>query len=129
VRQKPPKTSAVRVAPRSGLTLVEILIALALIGISSLMFAYFSSAFRITRSAQIDTQALNLARSYLDTLRASVAAGAPLPQKPQLKGYEFEGTIVTVEATNNKLSKVTVRVKGPGGSGQEFVTQVVTRPQ
>ena len=117
---------------RAGLSLIEILVALALIGASSLLFTYFTGVFRASRSAQIDTQALNLARSYIDTYRASVAANAPRPAKPQLANYTFTVTHGSdtnetnwVSGTNRTLEIVEVRVQGPGGLERKFVTHVV----
>lgn len=105
---------------------MEILVALALIGASSLLFTYFSGAFRVTRSAQIDTQALNLARSYLDTYRASVAANAPRPPVPSFANYTFAiDDSKWVAGTNNALRIIKVVVRGPDGVERDFVTNVV----
>jgi prepilin-type N-terminal cleavage/methylation domain-containing protein len=111
---------------KTGLSLIEILVALALIGASSLLFTYFSGVFRAARSAQIDTQALNLARSYLDTYRASVAANAPRPTVPTFPNYTFSvDDTQWVANTDQKLQVVKVMVKGPGGLERSFVTNVV----
>ncbi len=53
-----------------GMTLIEVLIALALIGVAVSMFAYFISSLQTTQHAREQTTALAYARDYLEGLRA-----------------------------------------------------------
>jgi prepilin-type N-terminal cleavage/methylation domain-containing protein len=54
---------------RHGLTLVEVLVALAVIAITVSMFLYFADALRLTRISKEETTASAYARNYLDSLR------------------------------------------------------------
>ncbi|MEM7734672.1 MAG: prepilin-type N-terminal cleavage/methylation domain-containing protein [Deinococcota bacterium] len=55
---------------QKGLTLVEVLVALAIIAITMVMFGYFSSSLQATGNSRRETAAANFARSYLDALRS-----------------------------------------------------------
>lgn len=55
---------------KKGLTLVEVLIALGLIGVAGAMFGYFVSSLQTTQKARSQTSAVAYAREYLDGLRA-----------------------------------------------------------
>jgi prepilin-type N-terminal cleavage/methylation domain-containing protein len=54
---------------KRALTLVEVLVALAVIAITVSMFLYFADALRLTRISKEETQAAAYARNYLDGLR------------------------------------------------------------
>ena len=63
-KAKPPARSK-----RSGLTLIEIMVALALLGIIGLIAGGFLLPLRLTRTSNVETQALSLARSYLELVK------------------------------------------------------------
>ena len=54
----------------SGLTLVEVLIALIVVATAVLIVTYIAGAMRDMRAGQNMTSAMNFARTYLDTARA-----------------------------------------------------------
>lgn len=53
-----------------GFTLVEVLVAMALIAITTVMLGYFITSFRAVKQSQIDSQAQAFANSYFEALRA-----------------------------------------------------------
>jgi len=55
---------------QKGLTLVEVLVALAIIAVTMVMFGYFSSSLQATSNSRRETAAANFSRSYLDALRS-----------------------------------------------------------
>lgn len=55
---------------QKGLTLVEVLVALAIIAITMVMFGYFSTSLQATSNSRRETAAANFSRSYLDALRS-----------------------------------------------------------
>lgn len=58
-----------KLARRSGLTLVEILMALALISMGLMFFGSFIASLRSTQQAKEQTSALAYARNYVETLK------------------------------------------------------------
>ena len=54
---------------RRGVTLVEVLVALALVGVAGSMFGYFITSLQSTKKAREQTTALAYARDYLEGLR------------------------------------------------------------
>ncbi|MGL4612098.1 MAG: type IV pilus modification PilV family protein [Trueperaceae bacterium] len=55
---------------RKGLTIVEVLVALAIVGIAGSLFGYFLTSLQTTRTAREQSSALAYARNYLEGLRA-----------------------------------------------------------
>jgi prepilin-type N-terminal cleavage/methylation domain-containing protein len=55
--------------PILGVTLVEVLVALALVGVAGSMFGYFITSLQSTKKAREQTTALAYARDYLEGLR------------------------------------------------------------
>ncbi|GGJ53976.1 prepilin-type N-terminal cleavage/methylation domain-containing protein [Deinococcus roseus] len=53
-----------------GVTIIEILIAIALIGVISILSTYFLSGFQLNSAAQYDTNMQAFSRSYMDDVRA-----------------------------------------------------------
>jgi prepilin-type N-terminal cleavage/methylation domain-containing protein len=53
-----------------GFSLIEVMIALFIIAIATLVFGYFMTPLRQSKEAQQQTQQVTLARNYLDNLRS-----------------------------------------------------------
>jgi prepilin-type N-terminal cleavage/methylation domain-containing protein len=108
----------------AGLTLVEVLVALAIIGVAGGMFSYFVSSLQTTKTARERTTALAYAREYLEGLRAKwqTLAGyetlsLATPNDPPAS-YDLEVTI------NNDKGKVIFSY--PGGAGGTDVSALRT---
>ena len=54
----------------AGLTIVEVLVALAVMAFTVSLFGYFLNPLRMTRQSQLETQAVSFARSYLEVVRS-----------------------------------------------------------
>ncbi|WP_051304178.1 type IV pilus modification PilV family protein [Calidithermus chliarophilus] len=138
---------------RDGLSLIEVMVALVIIAITVLLFAYFASSFRGTSQAQIDTQAQVYARSYFDALRAewsthsgfnadpSTFAYPRSPEGPPLvpppKGFELvefnpEANVTRVSGTDASgkaysvvvMRQVLIKIRSARGKEYEFRTQI-----
>jgi hypothetical protein len=59
-----------------GLTLVEVIVTLAILLVSVVIFTYSTVAFRNLGTAQSDTVAVNFGRTYLEMLKTSWASSA-----------------------------------------------------
>jgi prepilin-type N-terminal cleavage/methylation domain-containing protein len=101
----------------SGLTLIEVLIALGLIGVAGAMFGYFVSSLQTTQKARQQTGAVAYAREYLDGLRAKWQT---------LEGYQNLSLAVPVNAPESYDLEVRIEnAEGgalytyPGGAGGE----------
>lgn len=122
---------------RKAFSLVEVMVALAILSISILILSYFGSSFSLTKGAQIDTQAQAFARSYFDNLRASWSTRATfsagtLPSIAAPSG--FSSPTVTLEdiqriGTQVVLRRVTLRFTGPQNRAYRFATEVALPPQ
>ncbi len=100
-----------------GLTLVEVLVALAIIGTVGGMFGYFVSSLQTTKSAREQTTALAYARDYLEGLRAKWQT---------LEGYQTLSLATPAEPPASYVLKITIdNDKGstvyryPGGAVSE----------
>jgi prepilin-type N-terminal cleavage/methylation domain-containing protein len=100
-----------------GLTLVEVLVALAIIGVAGGMFGYFVSSLQTTKSAREQTTALAYARDYLEGLRA---------RWQTLEGYQTISLATPVEPPASYKLKIKIdNDKGgtvygyPGGGTSE----------
>lgn len=122
---------------RNAFSLVEVMVALAILSITILMLSYFGSSFSLTRGAQIDTQAQAFARSYFDTLRASwstrAAFTAGTPPSVALPSGFRNLTVATEDVqtigTQVVLRRVTLQFTGPQNRAYRFATEVVGPPQ
>lgn len=65
-----------------GLTIVEVLVALVLLGVVILISAGLIIPLRVTRDSNIETQALSLARSYIELVRQRWLDPAEYEQSP-----------------------------------------------
>lgn len=65
-----PRVSFQKRKRQQGLTLIEVLVSLAIIAITMVMFGYFSASLQATSDSRRETAAANFARSYLDALRS-----------------------------------------------------------
>jgi prepilin-type N-terminal cleavage/methylation domain-containing protein len=107
----------VKQASSRGLTLVEVLVALAIVGVAGGMFGYFVSSLQTTKSARQQTTALAYARDYLEGLRAKWQT---------LAGYQTLSLATPVEPPANYDLKIQIEndkgsvVYGyPGGAASE----------
>lgn len=122
---------------RKAFSLVEVMVALAILSITILILSYFGSSFSLTKGAQIDTQAQAFARSYFDNLRASWSTrttfgAGTLPSITPPSG--FSNPVVTLEdiqqiGTQVVLRRVTLRFTGPQNRAYRFATEVALPPQ
>jgi prepilin-type N-terminal cleavage/methylation domain-containing protein len=120
---------------KKGFSLVEVLVALMLIGVATLMLSFFSGGFTLSRQAQEDTQAQVLARSYFDTLRSywsvyqnytSYTSGNPLPANliSVPSGYTTTTTASAIAGRNNSSRTVTLTISTPKNKTLVFTTQI-----
>jgi prepilin-type N-terminal cleavage/methylation domain-containing protein len=129
---------------KQGLTLVEVLVALVLLGVLGLISLGIVLPLRLNRDANLDTQATGLARSYLElvktrwldlptfnalTLPNVCTTAAPTCDLVINTGWTVEvpATVVTGWAATDNLRTVTVLVRQPGGNVVELST-LVARP-
>lgn len=100
---------------QTGLTLVEVLVALVLVAVAVSMFTYFVDALRLTNVSRQETQAAAYMRNYLDNLRAewrdfedyTYHIDRADPGKPP---DTFKKVAVTVSSSNGAV------VSYPGGA-------------
>jgi len=142
-------------AKTRGLTLIEVLIAIALLAIAGVMLGYFSTSFTATRGALIDTKGQAFARSYIDTLRARWAvsgdyANTLLPdpgEVPPPQGYRYAVTVYDDKGgviaryayrpglppapapNRSPLKTVVLEVTTPDGRTLRFATQLAAPPE
>lgn len=122
---------------RSGFSLVEVMVALAILSLTILILTYFGSSFTLTRNAQLDTQAQAFARSYFDNVRASWstraaynAAVAPAVAPPN--GFSIPSTtLATVQTAGTQVvvRRITIQFTGPQNRTYRFATEVVLPTQ
>jgi prepilin-type N-terminal cleavage/methylation domain-containing protein len=111
-----------------GFSLVEVLVALTLIGIATVMFGFFTGSFSATRQARADTEVQVLARSYFDTLRSSWSvssnyAAATLPTIKIPSGFSLTPAVSTVTADGLRRT-VTLTIVTPQDVQVTFSTQI-----
>jgi prepilin-type N-terminal cleavage/methylation domain-containing protein len=101
----------------SGMTLVEILVALVIIGLTIMLFGSFVTSLQSTRTAREQTTALAYARNYLETLRSKwqtlegyQTLSLATPDNPP-SSYEL-----AVEIQNNNGNTI---FSYPGGSSSD----------
>jgi len=119
-------TNRKSVGRRSGITLVEVLVALSVfsVGTLGLLAALFLSSNVSARSEHLDT-AVALARTKLQETIAGAAGEAPISQQPNGRFAHA----VTVKERPGGLMAATVKVRWlEGGRMQEYALSEVFRP-
>jgi prepilin-type N-terminal cleavage/methylation domain-containing protein len=121
VKQSSAKQSSVK---NHGVTLVEVLVALAIIGVVGGMFSYFVSSLQTTQSAREQTTAVAYARAYLEGLRAKWQT---------LEGYQNVSLATPPEPPSTYDLKIEIKndqgsvVYGyPGGAATEDLSALRT---
>jgi prepilin-type N-terminal cleavage/methylation domain-containing protein len=113
---------------RKGFSLIEVLVALVLIGVATVMFGFFTSGFSATRQARADTEVQVLARSYFDTLRSSWSVSgnytsATLPTITVPSGFALSPA-VSAATTDGLRRTVTLSITTPQEKQFTFTTQI-----
>jgi prepilin-type N-terminal cleavage/methylation domain-containing protein len=88
-----------------GMTLVEVLVALALVGVGGSLFGYLITSLQSTKTAREETSALAYGRNYLEGLQAKWQT---------LKGYQTLSIKVKVQ---NEAGSIIYSF--PGGASSE----------
>lgn len=118
---------------KAGFTLVEVLVAIVIIGITLSMFAYLVNSLRISSNARNETSAAVFARNYFDTLRSlwqvesrydavGGNATATNDERPELvappSGFErYTLTVQSVSATGQNIGGATSVTYSAGTAG------------
>jgi prepilin-type N-terminal cleavage/methylation domain-containing protein len=96
-----------------GLTLVEVIITLAILLVSVVIFTYSTVAFRNLGTSQSDTVAVNFGRTYLETLKTSWASNgyttATLPVIDAPTGLKYKVFVKTAKKTSTDTEKDVAR--------------------
>ena len=107
--------------------------ATAIIGVAIVLLGYFFNSFKVTRQAQMDTQAQAFARSYFDSIRArwnTVSAYQTATQAPTSsdlgapQGYSYS-VQPTSFSSNDTLRTLQLTITNPDGRTLAFSSQVV----
>ena len=93
------------------MTLVEMLVALLILGLTVGIFGYIVNAFRFNRNAQVESQALGVARSYVDSTRAlwkddTFFLNAVLPSITLPAKFKIEVTVTDREPISGTAATV-----------------------
>ena len=118
-----------------GFSLIEVIVAAAVIGAAVMLLGYFFSSFQVTRQAQVDTQAQAFARSYFDATRArwntSVAyksASAPLSDIAAPIGYTYTVTPKAALGPGDTLRELRLDIATPDKRSLRFTSRIVLPP-
>jgi prepilin-type N-terminal cleavage/methylation domain-containing protein len=87
-----------------GMTLVEVLVALALVGVGGSLFGYLITSLQSTKTAREETSALAYGRNYLEGLQAKWQT---------LKGYQT----LSLATPDNPPANYTIKVKVQNEAG------------
>lgn len=106
------------------------MVALVIIVMTVLLFAYFASSFRGTSQAQMDTQAQVYARSYFDALRAEWSTHSGFYTDPKEFAYPREGPPLVSPPKSFELVEVNpeaevTRVSGVDAKGEAYSVVVM----
>jgi prepilin-type N-terminal cleavage/methylation domain-containing protein len=124
----------------NGLTLIEVLVALVIITVTTLLLGYFISGFTATNTARSDTQAQVFARSYFEAVRSEWATPLdyktkPLPDPATLTGLPAGFSIAGYRVSNNEtvggediLRDIRLELIGPKNKAYVFETRIVKPP-
>ncbi|WP_119313447.1 type IV pilus modification PilV family protein [Calidithermus terrae] len=125
---------------RDGLTLIEVLVALVIIAVTTMLLGYFISGFTATSTSRSDTQAQVFARSYFEAVRSEWSTpldfrNKPLPDPATLaslpSGFRvlnYSVTSVETVGTDEVLRDVRIEIRDPKGKVSVFETRVVKPP-
>ncbi len=110
-----------------GFSLIEVLISLVILAVTTMLLGHFMLSFTSSREAQTDTQVQALARSYMDALRTEWQIPAlynsnAAPSVSFPNGYRSNLQVSVVDAG---LKTVTLTITNPSGRTYAFVTRVV----
>ncbi|MDX2005808.1 MAG: type II secretion system protein [Meiothermus sp.] len=115
-----------------GFSLLEVLIATAVVGAGIVLLGIFYNSFKVTRQAQIDTQAQTFARSYFDATRARwnspasfKAATAVVTDVAAPSGYTYTVAPKTPLAGTDTLRELNLNISTPDGRTLSFSSSVV----
>lgn len=125
---------------RNGLTLIEVLVALVIITVTTLLLGYFISGYTATNTARSDTQAQVFARSYFEAVRSEWATppdykNKPLPDPATLTGLPAGFRVVSYGVSGKEsvggeeiLRDIRLELVGPKNKTFVFETRIVKPP-
>jgi prepilin-type N-terminal cleavage/methylation domain-containing protein len=117
---------------RGGFSLIEVLVATAIVAAAIVLLGIFYNSFKVTRQAQIDTQAQAFARSYFDATRARwnssasfKGATAVVSDVAAPSGYSYTVTPKTPLATSDTLREIRLSISTPDNRTLSFSSKLV----
>jgi prepilin-type N-terminal cleavage/methylation domain-containing protein len=125
---------------RDGLTLIEVLVALVIITVTTLLLGYFISGYTATNTARSDTQAQVFARSYFEAVRSEWATPSdyknkPLPDPASLSGLPAGFRVIAYGVIGKEtvgdeeiLRDIRLELIGPKDKTFVFETRIVKPP-
>jgi prepilin-type N-terminal cleavage/methylation domain-containing protein len=129
---------------QQGFTLIEVIVALALVSLLGVVATGFLAPLKITRQSNAETQAMTYARSYLETLktkwltlaeyqgmtRPSLSTDVPPPATPDLT-VDTDWTItanISEWTATQTLRTIKVTVTPPNSGVPVVITTKVAAP-